>query len=939
MSRNIDNKNLLGRNIINKSIGNVVKDINNIKTKYDFNSDVAVGSLLIGNDDNNYTSNTLTAGTNVSITNSSGNITISSTDTDTNFFQKSSSNISPLNTSDNILVGTNSNPNNRKLLVNGGLESSSSLSGVYVSDFGLTDSNFNIQISSSISGKLRIGASATNRVVEIYNGGYLITFPTISSNDKLVLENATQTLTNKSISYDQLTNTPTIPSQFFQKSSSNISPLNTSDNILVGTNSNPNNRKLLVNGGLESTSSKSGLYVSNGGLTDDLGNIQISSSVSGKLIIGASATSRATEIYSSGYKNTFPSATSDDKFVLEGPAQTLTFKTLLSPVIETPNIRTSNTFNILNIFSGIITFGNSTDLSDLLHIRKITAPSNQDIINCDTANVIQIGNSTDTTNIQNCVIDAPTLTGSTGISGIRCYIEDQSINHFYNIKVSELTQNRDLRLPVLTNNDGNFVVDNVSQELTNKTLNNPVLTGINAGSRMNIHDSSMTNFYTIKTNELTANREIKLPLLTESASEFIASNTIQTMKSKTIQTTQGNNMISSDNAVTGIDIIVVGNSLDHLVLGEGSNVGIGVQNPRARLDLARNYPGDFSVNSGEATSIFLNVKNISGDSSGIVWKPNFSGYSKSSAYINFEPTGNFFRGELHFGANNTSDNFSDARKVMVIRQSGQYIFSNPITWSPVSTGNNWYPATYLEGNVSSTIAGGALNNGGTLRKYVWAVESTANSYRALGLFTNNTDSLSDTNGSTFTFMGFFSPFTKSTSYSFTASHRCYSNNSELYNEDKIGLIVQSTGQYDSLYIDNISVDNAVPIVELSNSRKSKKVLGVISRFETNDDKREGMDYGYIQVSDKDKNRLYINSIGEGAVWVCNTNGNFENGDYIQSSDISGYGEKQDDDILHNYSVAKITMDVDFDNIPENFEKRILENDIISVFVGAIYQQG
>ena len=80
-------------------------------------------------------------------------------------------------------------------------------------------------------------------------------------------------------------------------------------------------------------------------------------------------------------------------------------------------------------------------------------------------------------------------------------------------------------------------------------------------------------------------------------------------------------------------------------------------------------------------------------------------------------------------------------------------------------------------------------------------------------------------------------------------------------------------------------------------------------------------------------------IGEGGIWVCNSNGNLENGDYIQSSDIIGYGEKQDDDFLHNYSVAKITMDIDFNNIPNGFQSRILDSEYIAVFCGCIYQQG
>ena len=100
-----------------------------------------------------------------------------------------------------------------------------------------------------------------------------------------------------------------------------------------------------------------------------------------------------------------------------------------------------------------------------------------------------------------------------------------------------------------------------------------------------------------------------------------------------------------------------------------------------------------------------------------------------------------------------------------------------------------------------------------------------------------------------------------------------------------------------------------------------------------------MDFGFIQISKKDKNRLYINGIGEGGIWVCNTNGNFENGDYIQSSNVTGYGEKQDDDLLHNYSVGKITMDVDFNNIPTEFQQRMLDNGVIAVFVGCIYYCG
>jgi hypothetical protein len=55
-------------------------------------------------------------------------------------------------------------------------------------------------------------------------------------------------------------------------------------------------------------------------------------------------------------------------------------------------------------------------------------------------------------------------------------------------------------------------------------------------------------------------------------------------------------------------------------------------------------------------------------------------------------------------------------------------------------------------------------------------------------------------------------------------------------------------------------------------------------------------------------------VGEGAIWVTNKNGSLESGDYITTCDLSGYGMKQDDDILHNYTVAKITMNCDFNPV-------------------------
>ena len=95
---------------------------------------------------------------------------------------------------------------------------------------------------------------------------------------------------------------------------------------------------------------------------------------------------------------------------------------------------------------------------------------------------------------------------------------------------------------------------------------------------------------------------------------------------------------------------------------------------------------------------------------------------------------------------------------------------------------------------------------------------------------------------------------------------------------------------------------------------------------------------------QDDNRVYINSLGEGAIWIVNTNGNLENGDYIQSSDVIGYGEKQTSEFLANYTVAKITCNCNFDINStkykcESFVDAISGNTYLKAFVGCTYHCG
>ena len=62
--------------------------------------------------------------------------------------------------------------------------------------------------------------------------------------------------------------------------------------------------------------------------------------------------------------------------------------------------------------------------------------------------------------------------------------------------------------------------------------------------------------------------------------------------------------------------------------------------------------------------------------------------------------------------------------------------------------------------------------------------------------------------------------------------------------------------------------------------------------------------------------ISINSIGEGGILVSNKNGNITNGDYLVS-DGNKTCMKQDDDIFHNYTVAKALESVDWSIEPSN----------------------
>jgi hypothetical protein len=185
---------------------------------------------------------------------------------------------------------------------------------------------------------------------------------------------------------------------------------------------------------------------------------------------------------------------------------------------------------------------------------------------------------------------------------------------------------------------------------------------------------------------------------------------------------------------------------------------------------------------------------------------------------------------------------------------------------------------------------------------------------------------------------------------FTGQHRCLPTSGSAQDfSQHVGKIVVASGSYKNFASDENkekpNVNQSLPCVALSSLENQKSAFGVVSNVEDPNRAREVASGRFVSLAGKVEegdDRIFINSVGEGAVWVTNINGNLENGDYITTCEIPGYGMLQDDDLLHNYTVAKITQDCDFDLNSDKYDCVEIEHDgetYRAAFVGCTYHCG
>jgi len=209
---------------------------------------------------------------------------------------------------------------------------------------------------------------------------------------------------------------------------------------------------------------------------------------------------------------TFPVLTGNDTFVFEAHTQTLTNKTLTSPVLDTSisgsafkdednfssnsnvsvasqqsikayvdtqitaqdlDVTTDSGTIAIDLDSEIFTIAGGTGLGS-------SAASNTVTLAIDSTVVTLTGTQT----LTNKTLTSPVLTTP--------QINDSATDHQYIFVVGNLAADRTVTLPLLTVND-TFVFEAHTQTLTNKTLTNPVLDGTLSGTAFLDEDNFTSN--------------------------------------------------------------------------------------------------------------------------------------------------------------------------------------------------------------------------------------------------------------------------------------------------------------------------------------------------------------------------------------------------------------------------------------------------------------
>jgi len=279
--------------------------------------------------------------------------------------------------------------------------------------------------------------------------------------------------------------------------------------------------------------------------------------------------------------------------------------------------------------------------------------------------------------------------------------------------------------------------------------------------------------------------------------------------------------------------------------------------------LSPSYGGYFLVYGGIGTSVYGNAENT-GDVT------NYGGY--------FRADGTTGRG-VYGNATNTGD----------VTNYGGYFEADGTTGRGVSgfaSGTSGTGVYGYAGNIGAvTHYGGYFKAGGIGGRGVYGYGGKYDFYAG---------------GS-----GNYGPFTGAHEVKFAE---------DMPEEIEQGMIVSVPGKTEARKDEDgeISLSSTLPTVTISSRARDKAVFGVIvSGGPLPEDhwheSQEGERFGVV------------NALGEGRVWVTDFNGQVQAGDYITTSFVQGYGQLQDDDLLHSYTLGKAIETIDWEQVTETVQ--------------------
>jgi len=180
--------------------------------------------------------------------------------------------------------------------------------------------------------------------------------------------------------------------------------------------------------------------------------------------------------------------------------------------------------------------------------------------------------------------DSNTLSSRISFDSDKIVFEGSSLDSYEtNLIVVNPTADRTIQIP---NDTGILVLDGGTQTLTNKTLTSPVLT------TPQINDTSLDHQYVVAVGELVADRNVNLPILTDSDT-FVFEDHTQTLINKTltspnITTPAITTSINDANGAESIDVLAVASAVNHIevanaatgsnpsITGHGDDANIGI---------------------------------------------------------------------------------------------------------------------------------------------------------------------------------------------------------------------------------------------------------------------------------------------------------------------------------------------------------------------------